>query len=428
VSSTPAKSTYKLPPAIWWLCVACVAVTLFAWCFSSIQYRHTHQDDYSLWPHDASIPFTDFSQYQPLFAQFHQEAFFEADDSFAYPAPSAVIYNILFHLGPHQRQIYCGAILFSAFLVAFLFLRALMRANVDPAHATLFSACALLTSWPALFLFERANLEFVVWLIAALGMWALLRDRPMLAAVLFGVAGSTKLYPFVLLALLFNPKQMRAFFVGVATFGLSLIASWWYVGPTIPIAFHGTINGILGFVGDYAATAHTELVFDHSFLATIKQFAANPPFNLTDFTHYTHIYVPVVLTAAALLFLLRVRHLPLINRTLFVMICMVGLPPVSYDYTLVHLYIPFGLFLLAYIRADQARAGLPDSDLPGFKRALCCFGLIFTPELFLTHHTFGLNGVLKSASLIYLLARHPIHDIELPDERVALTESEPVYA
>ena len=419
MTSASAKSSHNLPAPLWWFCVACIAVTLFSWIFSSAYYHQTLTENASLWSHDPSDAFTDFTQYRSLYdSAFHTRAFYFSDgDSFAYPAPAAVLYDGLYHMGPHQLSIYLGSILAAALAAAALFFRALRRTGIATAQAALFVTCVTLTSWPLLFLFERANIEFILWLITALGVAALLHNRPMLAAALFGVAASLKLYPIVLLALLFSPRYWRAFLIGVASFGASLLLSFWFVGPTIGMAFRGTINGILGFVGNYATTAHSELGYDHSFFACFKVFASNPPWNHIDFTASTHLYVPLALLGAALLFFLRVRKLPLINQILFVMICMVALPPVSYDYTLVHLSIPFALFVLAWVRAE-----LPDAKIPGLRRTLLCFCVLFTPQLFLIHATrsangfIDLNGALKSgalAMLLVLLSRHPMHDSDL---------------
>jgi hypothetical protein len=429
VSPVPQKRIHSLPAALWWLCAACLAVTVFSWIFASVYYRHTGGlESASLWSHDPSDAFTDFSHYAFLFPSFHTAAFFLSDDRFAYPAPAAVLFNGLYHMGPCQLFIWLGCILGGALAAAALFYRELVRNGVAATQSALFVACLTLTSWPLLFLYERANIEIVIWLLAALGVWALLRRHPLLAAMLFGVAASIKLYPIVLLALLLSRKHAHAFLAGVATFLLAMLGSFYYVGPTIAIAWHGTVNGISGFVSNYAATAHSELATDHSFLACIKQFASNPPFHHTDFSACSRCYVVIALSGAALLFLLRVRRLPLLNQILFVMICMVALPPVSYDYTLVHLYVPFALFVLACIRSAQARDGLPDADTPGFKRALLCFGLLFTPQFFLLHRTLNLNGALKSmalAGLLLLLSRHPIHDPDLltPQRHKAATEA-----
>ncbi|HXB62855.1 MAG TPA: glycosyltransferase family 87 protein [Acidobacteriaceae bacterium] len=389
--------------------ILCIAVTAFSWAFAHVYYQRTQFEDASLWLHDTEDTFGDFSCYSDLFTSFHtNDFFFGPDDRFAYPAPAAVVYFWLYSMGPHQLYIFLGGIITAALAAAGLFLRSLIRRGIAAWQATLFVAGVTLSSWPLLFLFERANLEFIVWLVAALGLWALLRNHPFLAAILFGLTGSFKIYPLVLLALLFQPRYRWPFLTGMAAFGLSLLTAFWFVGPSIPTAFHGTINGILGFVSNYAATAHSELRFDHSFLATIKQFASNPPWNYQDFTTLSHIYVPVVAAGATLLFLLRVNKLPLINRILFMAICMVALPPVSYDYTLVHLYIPFALIVLAAVHASQSGA-----NMPGFKRALACFGVLFTPQLFLFHNDFALNGVLKSLAMIgllVLLARYPWTD------------------
>lgn len=403
----------NLPRALWIFLVACIAITAFSWIFAHVYYQRTQFEDATLWQHDTNDAFGDFTCYTDLFTYFHtRDFYFGPDDAFAYPSPAAVAYFWLYKMGPHQLVLYLGGILAAALAAAWLFLRALLQRGIVAWQATLFVAGVTLSSWPLLFVFERANLEFVVWLLAALGLWAMLRNHPMLAAVLFGLTGSLKVYPLVLLALLFSTRHRKEFLIGMGTFGLSLFTAFWFVGPTISMAFHGTINGILGFVGNYAATAHSELRFDHSFFATIKQFASNPPWNHQDFSMASHIYVPVIAVGATLLFLLRVRKLPLINRILFVTICMVALPPVSYDYTLIHLCIPFALITLAAVRMRSQT--LP----PGFVPALACFVLIFTPQLFLFHNDFALNGVLKSAAMIgllILLVRHPWTDPEWQD-------------
>ena len=411
---TPA-STHKLPPVLWRFLVACIAITIFSWVFAHFYYQHTRLENASLWSHDPTDAFGDFSHYVDLFPSFHTADFWLSDDRFAYPAPAAVVYFWLFSMGPYQLAIFLGAIIASALLSAGLFIRKLLQHGISPMQATLFTAGTVLSSWPLLFLYERANLELVIWILAALGVWALLRNHPILAGVLFGLTASIKVYPLVLLALLFSHRHRWAFLTGMATFGLSMLLAFWFVGPTIPMAFHGALDGVLGFVGNYAATAHSELRFDHSFLAAIKQLTSHHVWMHTDFSALSHIYVPVVAVGATLLFLLRVNSLPLINRILFVMICMVALPPVSYDYTLVHLYVPFALIALAGIRAANAHV-----ELPGFKPALACFAVLFTPQLFLFYGALNLNGVLKStalAGLIVLLARHPFPDPEWPVSR-----------
>ncbi len=92
-------------------------------------------------------------------------------------------------------------------------------------------------------------------------------------------------------------------------------------------------------------------------------------------------------------------------------ICMVALPPVSYDYTLVHLYIPFALIVLAAVHACAMQA----LTCPASSGRWPVLRVIFTPQLFFFHNDLALNGVLKSLAMIgllVLLARYPFPDPE----------------
>jgi len=401
-----------LPSPLRWFGAICLGITAFSWCFAAIYFRHTHLEWASVWSHDPSDAFGDFTHYAPLFQFFHTREFFLSDDRFAYPAPAAVLFSWLYRMGPYQLQIFLAGIVVSAVAACWLFCKSLIRAGLATAPAMVFTGGVLITSWPLLFLYERANIEVIVWLLASLGIWALLRDRPVAAAVLFGLCGSLKLYPILLLALLFSRRHLREFFLGVATFAAAMLAAFWFVGPTMNVAFHGTLNGISGFVGNYAATAHDELQFDHSFLGGIKMLLTQRPFHMGNFAGLTTIYIAIAGIGAALLFLLRVRRLPLINRILFVCICMVGLPPVSYDYTLIHLCVPFALFTLAEV--SVTRSG---DRQPGTILALICFGVLFTPQLFLFYGPIHLNGLLKTAALVtlaVLLSLNPIIELDQP--------------
>lgn len=421
--SNPART---LPSPFRWLCAACLTVMAFSWLFAAFYYRHTSTEWASVWSHDPADAFGDFLNYSDLFRVFHTPAFFFSEERFAYPAPSAVVFSWLYHMGPYQLQIFLGSIIAAGLAACTLFRNALVRSGVAALPATLFAAGMALSSWPLLFLYERANLEFVIWLLAALGIWALVRERPMLAAILFGLAASLKLYPILLLALLFSRRHIREFCAGMATFALAFVASLWFVGPTMGMALHGTLSGINGFVTNYAATAHSELLLDHSFLGAIKQILTQPPWLRSDFTFLTHAYVIGAGLGATLLFLLRVRHLPFVNRVLFLTICMVALPPVSYDYTLVHLCVPFALFTLAAVRTSHQ-----GDRQPGLALALICFGILFTPQLFLFWDTLHLNGLLKAAAmatLVVLLSVNPVIELDTHTFTAVEDDVDAVYA
>jgi len=396
-----------LPSSLWRWLVICVYISAFSWLYGILGYRYNHRyTSISVWSIYKDDVFGDFYHYSKLFSLFHTESFFQSQDRFAYPAPAAVIYHVLYSLGRHQLGIYLTFTLLTALVAGYLFFRSLVRAGIASSRAGIFVAGVLLSSWPLVFVCQRANIEVTIWVLASLGIWALLRERPMLAAVLFGLAASIKIYPILLLLLLLSRRMIYAFALGLLVFALSLLFSFWYVGPTISIALHGTLNGITGFIGNYAATAHhNELQADHSFLAAIKSVFSIHKLGFSNFTVLTHLYIPLAAIGAALLFFLRVQFLPVANRILFVMICMVALPPVSYDYTLIHLYVPFALIALTVVHCTQSR-----TTLSGLEPVLACFAVLFTPQLFLFYNSLHLNGTLKAialACLLLLLVRYP---------------------
>ena len=71
---------------------------------------------------------------------------------------------------------------------------------------------------------------------------------------------------------------------------------------------------------------------------------------------------------------LRIRHLPVINQVLCLCIAFILLPPVSYDYTLLHLYVPWGL-LVMFAQEQQ----ILRREVPGLTAAFVCLGILMAP-------------------------------------------------
>jgi uncharacterized membrane protein len=99
----------------------------------------------------------------------------------------------------------------------------------------LFPLTLAVVSFPIEGLIQRGNIELFVWTFTAAGIWAFLRDHDDTAAVLWGLAAATKLYPVILLALLLAKVRLRAF-VGLATFVLASILSMAHLGPNMGVA------------------------------------------------------------------------------------------------------------------------------------------------------------------------------------------------
>ena len=294
----------------------------------------------------AGPGFEDIIVYQGRFTVYHTLKFFtsRAFSGFAYPPGAAPIYEV-FYATSDAVQAYlllAGATTLTALAAAYLFLRRNGSAKLFP--------LLLFFCFPLIFLIQRANIEIVLWVIIVLGVLAYRRGAAILAAVLFGIAASIKLYPILLLGLFLKPASRRtrqdlpAFAIGLVTTVVALIAATAYTGPTFLLAAHGFTTGVDRFQDHYVDTvSKVEVAFDHSLFSPLKYLAYS---NHASPAPWTQTYYLIAGTFALLLFV-RVRTLPFLNRAVFLLAAMVSLPPVSFTYTLVHLYLPLLLLLCA---------------------------------------------------------------------------------
>ena len=356
LAGRPAKATF--PSRVSVLVLLFAGLAMLGWVLFGVQLQRTHRLDAAhLFPADPYL--VDFYIYTPTFEQYHTPAFSQVvpgRSRFAYPPLVAPIYDAFYSL-PHKTAVYL-AVTLAVWLPLLLWAlgRIRNRGAVPWTWAAAIASIAL--CYPAIFLLERGNLEIFVWAAVAGGAICLTRERPVWAATLFGVAAALKLYPILLLGLLLAGKRpLRLVSLGLATaVGLSAAAIW-FSGPTFGIAARGFLAGVANFQQQYAVTPRfSELRFDHSLFSVVKVLALQAgrlPGTLTR----TYYLVSALVFGG--LFLFRVRRLPLLNRLLFFTIAMVLLPPVSYEYTLVHLYVPALLLAVALAKggATPTRAG-----------------------------------------------------------------------
>ena len=406
----------KLPPGL----KLYLAMIISIWALTAIALVYYHFTssmlETQLWS-PRTDNFGDFWHYYKLFASFHTQAFFESADRFAYPAPCAVLYAMLYGAGPRPHLVF-DILLVLVFLASgYLFFRALQHFGVERKEAALITALLMMTTYPWHTLYDRANLELFVYVFLAGGVWAFLTDRPVLAAALWGCAGAMKIYPIALLALFLHRRTKLPLLVGLATFAGVLLLSFWYAGPTIAAAARGTVEGMTGFIGHYAASARREeLNLDHSMLGALKEILSLNMFHLgEDWSRMSRVYQFAVFLGAPILFFGWIRRLPLLNELCLLLVAVVLLPPVSYDYTLVHIYLVMGIVLGAYFYAiRRGRA------FPGAMVYFAAFALLTTPQTWI--HLRGLrpNGVIKCLALIViavLLMRFPL-SVGLPVENL----------
>ncbi len=343
-------------------------------------------------------PHSDFTMFQQVFRLFHSWAFFHNPGvTFAYPAPLAIFYHILFVIWgdrPHSERILRAFVLLVTCIALWFFARALNRRGISWLSVSLVCLILVGTSYPLYYELDRCNVEVIVWAVLLLAFWAFREQMPALAAIFIGTAIAFKYYPAVLLGLFLYPKKYKFIAIALLAAGAVTLLSDAWLGPTIGTAFKETVIGTNRFIESYAQQSIGP-GFDHSFLALYKVLAARYHPNLAaDLRRY----IKIAAVLATALYFLRIRKLPVINQISILLILSITLPPVSFDYTLLHIYICWGIFCLYVI--DSARAGI---QVPRAGWIMAWFAFTLTSQSYFIHHHVRLNGEAHLLGLIALL-------------------------
>jgi hypothetical protein len=341
--------------------------------------------------------FDDLVEFLPVYRLLHTAQFFMGigGSRVAYPPFGAVIYALIYATG-HPVAFYVGTAVVWLSAAVWGLRRELLRYGICEVTALLFPLTVALASFPIAGLLQRGNIELFLWILAAMGTWAFLRGHEDAAAALWGLAAAAKLYPIIFLALLLPPKKWRALAVGVGTFvGVTLLSLKW-LGPTMGVALRGSVNNVFTYqvkrVGEWSLH---ELLANHSAFGLVKFVALVVGLPLERLT------LPYYACGAAVFawaFFARLWRMPAANQVLAVTAFMVMLPPVSYFYTLVHLYAPWAMLVMVALRAE--RAGV---RVRGLAFTLLQFLSLFASfMLFTAPHVALFGGLVQAAMLVIL--------------------------
>jgi hypothetical protein len=349
--------------------------------------------------------FGDLMEYPGTYQLLHSAAFFfnVAGKPWPYPLYSPVAYPpfaavvmapmYAFPIPELFYLIVSGAWL--ALLVGWI-ARQLARAGTATTTAILLPFSLVAICFPIERMLHQGNIEVVLWMFTALGLLAFLRGHDDLAAALWGLAAAMKLFPLVLLILLLPRHRWRAIAVGVGTFASATLLSLWWLGPSIRVAWQGTLQNVFGYEGTRTAEfSLRELVANHSLvdLAKLVAMIAHYPLNKLTLPYFA--CGAVVLGAA---FFGKLWKMPVANQVLGVSTFMVMFPPISYYHALVHMISP--LILLGGIALRAQRNG---TKVPGLRGTILLFVPLFVPFTVLTYPKVLLYcGMLQSLVLLML--------------------------
>ncbi|MGD0798577.1 MAG: glycosyltransferase family 87 protein [Acidobacteriaceae bacterium] len=354
--------------------------------------------------------YEDLMEFPPVYRMLHTADFYEGINTsrVTYPPLGMVLFAALYASG-HPIGVYLGTA--AVWLVACVggVRRALTAEGIGGVTATLFPLTVALVSFPIAGLLQRGNIELFVWVFAGLGTWLFVRGREDAAAALWGLAAAVKLYPVVLLGLLLPRGKWRAFAVGVGTFVGVTVASLAWLGPTMGVAWHGALKNVFRYqgmrVGEW--TLH-ELAANHSAfgLAKLGAMAVGLPMARLTLPYYA---CGGLLMGWA--FFARLWRMPMANRLLALTAFMLALPPISYFYSLVHLYAAWVVLVFVAVRAEKAGA-----QVKGLTAAMVLLVGLFAPFMLFTFPRVGLFGGLVQAFLLLWLW---VCAVEIPFGKVA---------
>jgi hypothetical protein len=337
----------------------------------------------------------DLLEFLPVYRLVHTAAFYAGRSRVSYPPFGAVIYGVIYwtkHPVAFYRSVAAVWLATGVWGVR----RELNAHGIGGVTATLFPVTLVLVSFPIAGLLQQGNIELFMWILAAVGTWFFLRGHDDAAAVFWGLAAAVKLFPAILLWMLLPRRRWRAFAAGVATFAAATVLSLAWLGPTMSMAWHCSLVSVFGYQRvRVSELSWHELAANHSVFGLVRVvtlMAGKSPAKLPL------LYYACGAVAMGLAFFVRLWKMPVANQLLAVTAFMVMFPPISYFYTLVHLYSPF--LVLVFLSIREEREGV---KIPGLRRTLMLFVPIFASFTLFTYPAAFVFGGLVQACLLGML-------------------------
>ena len=401
------------PVRIFFILTACLWIASILSCVLS-GWRTGAWDD-AFRPISFPFPFMDFFCYVRRFRHLHQSAFFlpaRLDLAWEYPAPCALLYDVLYRMLPASVHPETMNYAFDTFflnplsltvlplvlLSVWSFARSLVTRGLDWKRAVLTSGGLAALSWPLYFALQRGNLDALLWFPLLGGVWALTKRRFIFGACLIGLASAFKLYPVVLLALLLPARHYRALLCGVAAFLVMSFGAIVWLGPTPSIAFHATQSGIAQFTSQYALHYDSQSIgYDHSLFSCIKSLIPSAKYGTLLKADRAYLIIAGVLVTVT--FFITVSRRPWQNQLLLVTTTALMLPSTSFDYSLLGLYTPFVFLVLSSFSLQHRRS---KSQSRWFLITLVLFAFLLAPETFLALDGRVYAGQFKALCLVAL--------------------------
>lgn len=283
---------------------------------------------------------------------------------------------------------------FTAMLLAFNWY--FMRTGEPYGDAISIVALTLL-NYPAQVIVDRGNIEALVFAFLAGFTLFLIRRRVAPSAALLGAAIAMKAVPLVFLPICYKAGKWRGIAIALGTAGVLTIVSLFLMNRPVHLSVLRLIANLLRYTGlvtdnlesaSHSSSLYGLLAIGAWFSPAMPGLGAVCEALLGGYSILAGVILLGSLVACILL------PMKVWEMAAVVTVCLVLLPQGSPDYRLIHMMIPFALFVNS---KTEPRRGAIDTVL---------FSLLLIPKSFLiVAHETSLNSVLNPIIMLALLTR-----------------------
>lgn len=360
--------------------------------------------------------------------------------TYNYPAPAAFVFkSLLFTFPGHAGRTYLFFLTICIVAFGYVAWRTIRSTPVRQ-NATAAIIITAVLGYPLWFTADRANTEGVVWALAAVGLCFLLRGRYRAAAVFIGLASSVKPFAILFLLLLLGRRRYKEAALGLGTAVVVVIAALTVMGPTPWKAYEDLQPGVHRYVNLYVENLKPvgEARFGHSLLdgmktvaVTVEMGGVRPRQAIGDVQRLmqepggwhvvqtlVRVYSVMVVVGFGLLLAVFYR-MPMLNQLTALGVAVTLFPPAAGDYTLLHLYVPFGA--LVVFLAREVAEGKAQLRYGSMMTLAVIYALLFSPLTFLMYYA-GDGKLLLLLALLVVAARSPMQSAYFGDEPLGVSK------
>ena len=255
---------------------------------------------------------------------------YAAPVSVYFPFTFIVVYLFTLLHNDHLA-LYVFTFIFLAFLITYVY-RAIP--SVKKSEKSMDTFILIFMSYPVLFNLDRGNWESVLFVFLVLFLYYYQKKDDLKSVFFLSLAISMKLYPAVFIVLFLADKKYRnILYTGISVIVITMLSAFMLEG--------GVAKSLLGLKNNLENFRNAYIMSDHGLQHNASLYGVIKIMKL-PLNYYSVLAVVIFALIAAYVILKEDIYW---KRVTFLVLSMILLPQVSYDYKLIHLFIPLLLFL-----------------------------------------------------------------------------------